>query len=88
MLKTHYIFLSLLLSSNAVFCQTSEPADAADEKIKTDTVGAGLIIELDTKVDETPPADNNAQKVRPIQMIVGGQGKDGVAKQGTLPIDD
>ena len=61
--------------------------------------GKGVIIELedDTALADEQPNKTAANKVagsknkygrKQVELIIGGQGEDGVAKRGTLIIDD
>ena len=84
--KQLFLYLALLVSSST-FAQgvviNEEDYAPAEQEVK----GEALIIELDT---ETAAGKKNkpVPSRRSINMIVGGQSQDGLAKQSTLPVDD
>lgn len=50
--------------------------------------GKGVIIELEENKPEDPPIQKGNAGRKQVELIVGGQGEDGVAKRGALIIED
>ena len=93
---TRYVFsLCLLTTLNSYGQEDTAGQDKGTVK------GEGWVIELETDsviyegtdAEKNPETDNNESNARQegasgIEFIIGGQGKDGVAKKGRLPVDE
>ena len=93
---TRYVFsLCLLTTLNGYGQEDMSGKDEGTVK------GEGWVIELETdsviyqgtEAEKYPETDNNESNTRQggasgIEFIIGGQGKDGVAKKGKLPVDN
>ena len=92
MLRQNILYLVLLLTSS--FCLAEDEQLILDEAdVET---GKAVIIELEpedvseTSLEQTKKTarKNKNPKIRQIELIVGGQGEDGIAKRGNLIIND
>ena len=89
-----YFNVSVLLILASTFCQAEEE-DLILENAGTGS-GKGVIIELEENNKEEDSLEDLSQaaeekrnpKKRRIELIVGGQGEDGVAKRGNLIINN
>ncbi len=50
--------------------------------------GKGVIIELEEKKSDKAADRKNTTGRKQVELIVGGQGEDGVARRGTLKVED
>ena len=79
----------LLLAAFQVLADDEEPVEINTEPFS----GEGVILEFDHNETgvEQEPAENRERKTRRtggIEMIVGGQGEDGIAKRKQLQVID
>ena len=84
----------LLLGLFSCFCVVSVYANEAAEELILDEEpleqpGNGVVIELDHEtVDKQKPAPRKTTGAKRVEMIVGGQGDQGIAKRNTLKVED
>ena len=89
--------LCLLITLNCYGQENLPEQDQDDGTVK----GEGWVIELETssviyegtEESKSPTADNengevNGERGGGIEFIIGGEGKDGIAKKGKLRVDD
>lgn len=100
---TRIIFSLCLLITSICFGQdnTSGQDRSSEQNNETMIRGEGWVIDLETdsviydgkNADEKSKIENTnnqaqRRKGAGIEFIVGGEGKDGIAKKATLPVDD
>ena len=80
------LFLLLFVSGlSAVIAEEKDDLVLEEEATQQ---GKGVIIELEEKKPDEPAARKNKSARKQIELIVGGQGEDGVARRGALIIED
>lgn len=87
------LFYIIFLLGNGMVWSLATAEDSNEKQtVAAEVTGKALIIELENESEALPEEGDNKvvikQKSRSIKMIVGGQSTDGIAKQGTLPVDD
>ena len=86
------IYLTCGLAVLILFCGMSS-AQEIDEKTSRDTAvtGKGVVIELEHskgKEAKRGKINESSDRKTEIDFIIGGQGKDGIAKRGVLKISE
>ncbi len=85
-------YIIFLLGNGMVWSLATAENSNEKQTVAAEVTGKALIIELENESEALPEEGDNKvvikQKSRSIKMIVGGQSTDGIAKQGTLPVDD
>ena len=85
------LFYLILLMGNSIIGSQAIAEDSEEEQTASaeeSVTGESLIIEFDNGSEILPEEFVSTKKNHRIQMIVGGQAKDGLAKQRTLPVSD
>ncbi len=78
----------LLLSVSGLHIAVAEDSDDLILEEDTTQEGKGVIIELEDEEPGKPVAKKKNTGRKQVELIVGGQGEDGIAKRGTLKVED
>ena len=88
MVRSLPIFFSALFMPGVSANEAGEEL-ILDEELVEQQSGNGVVIELDhAAVVEPKPVSKRKAGPRRVEMIVGGQGDQGVAKRNTLKVED
>ena len=87
MTKRELVFLILILGSNAVLADDAETLKLL-EQASAEAGGKGAIIELEEEKSTTSRSPSKQYGGKQIELIIGGNGEDGVAKRGALVIEE
>ena len=94
------MLVAVLCWGMTIGCLGDEAADTAlaeeTGEVEPDNAGQGMVIELDNSAPAGPGAESDVQTApvpqeladSDVEMIIGGQGKDGIAKRGRLKRED
>ncbi len=78
----------LLLSVSGLHVAMAENSDDLILEEATTQEGKGVIIELEEEDPGKPAAKKKNTGRKQVELIVGGQGEDGIAKRATLKVED